>query len=96
MPQLVVCYGPEGDVVTVAGNENLVQEFHTALFTSAALSQEAPHDCDHHTWCEWVEAVVVDDEGVNLASGGGGCPCQGGSDLPCPQSLDDQVLLGCV
>lgn len=82
---LRVCYGSPDSVRSLTGCPDLIGEFSTALFTAAALAQEAPHDCEPWFWLNWVRFQsfdAVSGEDMGGAGGGGACPCDYSADCP--------------
>lgn len=82
---LQVCYGSPASVRAVTGDDGLLRELETALFTAAALAQEEPHDCTPFFWLEWVSLRSFDTstgEDLGYSGGGGVCPCAEASACP--------------
>jgi len=81
----MLCYGSPTSVRTITGNEDILCEVETALFTAAAIEMEAPHDCDPFFWLNWVQLRSFDAETgdpMGAAGGGGSCPCADVLDCP--------------
>jgi hypothetical protein len=83
MKRLVVCYGSPERVRVIEGDDELVDEVGTALFTAAAIECAAPHDCSLEVWTQWVRLGWFDETGEPIGSAGGGvCPQECGAACP--------------